>query len=158
MANTYTQIYLQVVFAVSGRRNLIKKFWRDDLYKYMTGIIMNHGHYLLAINGMPDHVHLFFRYRQTQTIPDLIQQVKVSSDAYIKQQHFTPYPFKWQNGYGAFSYSQSQMGRVMTYIQRQEEHHRQKSFQKEYIELLNAFEIDYQEQYLFDFEEVYSWE
>lgn len=158
MANTYTQIYLQVVFAVSGRQNLIKKFWRDQLYKYMTGIIMNHGHYLLAINGMPDHVHLFFRYRQTQTIPDLIQQVKTSSDEFIKEQHFTPDPFKWQKGYGAFSYSQSQVGRVITYIQQQEAHHRKKSFQKEYIDLLEAFEVGYQEQYLFDFEEVYHWE
>lgn len=116
MANSYTQIYLQVVFAVSGRQSLIHKSWKDHLYKYMNGILMTKGHYPLAINGMPDHVHLFFRYRQTETLPHLIQEVKTSSNRFIKEQGYTSKPFKWQKGYGAFSYSQSQVGRVITYI------------------------------------------
>ena len=157
MANSYTQIYLQVVFAVSGRQGLIQKSWKDELYKYMTGVIMNNGHYLLAINGMPDHIHLFFRYRQTQTIPKLIQDVKTASSHFIKKEDFTNYAFSWQKGYGAFSYSQSQVSKVINYIQRQEHHHRKKSFREEYHNLLHAFEVEFNEEYLFDFEEVYSW-
>lgn len=154
MANTYTQIYLQVVFAVSGRQNLIQPSWKDNLYRYMTSIIMNNGHYLLAINGMPDHVHLFFRYQQKQTLPQLIQEVKTSSNHFVKRQGYTSHPFKWQNGYGAFSYSQSQVDRVIKYILRQEEHHRTRSFKQEYLEMLQSFQIDYQDQYLFDFQDI----
>jgi REP element-mobilizing transposase RayT len=124
----------------------------------MTSIIMNNGHYLLAINGMPDHVHLFFRYRQTETIPALINEVKTSSTHFIKRRGFTPIAFNWQGGYGAFSYSQSQVSRVITYIENQEEHHRKQSFQQEYKKLLEVFEVDYEERYLFDFEDIYRWD
>lgn len=124
----------------------------------MTSIIMNNGHYLLAINGMPDHVHLFFRYQQTQTLPKLIQEVKTSSDHFIKRQGYTSGSFKWQKGYGAFSYSQSQVDRVIKYILRQEEHHRNKSFKQEYLTMLQAFQVEYQEQYLFDFTDISYWE
>ncbi|PHN05467.1 transposase [Flavilitoribacter nigricans] len=158
MANSYTQIYLQVVFAVSGRQNLIKQSWKDELYKYMTTVVMNNGHYLLAINGMPDHIHLFFRYRQTETIPKLISEVKTSSSHFIKKRGFTPHAFNWQGGYGAFSYSQSQVSRVINYIERQEVHHRKQSFREEYKSLLESFEIAYRDEYLFDFDDVYRWE
>ena len=157
MANTYTQIDIQLVFAVKGRQALIQKTWKEDLYKYITGIVQNNGHKMLQINGMPDHVHIFIGYHPTQTIPRLVEDIKTDTDKFIKQQHFTPYRFRWQEGYGAFSYGRSQRSSVIAYIAKQEEHHRRKSFRDEYIEMLQKFEIDYKEEYLFEFEDIRSW-
>lgn len=149
MANTYTQIHIQSVFAVQGRKSLIDKEWNDELYKFITGIIHNHGHKVLQINGMPDHVHVLFGFRPTQSLADLMQQVKQDSSSWINRKRFLKDRFSWQAGYGAFSYSKSQIPSVIRYIQNQEEHHKKKNFTEEYIELLEKFEIDYDQGYIF---------
>ena len=148
MANTYTQIYLQFVFAVQNRTTLIHNEWKDELYKYITGIVQNNKHKLIVINGMPNHIHVFIGYKPHQLIPDLLQDIKGSSSKWINQKGLTNGKFNWQEGYGAFSYSHSHIDQVYKYISNQEEHHRKKSFREEYIELLNKFEIDYDERYI----------
>ena len=149
MANTYTQIHIQAVFVVKNRASLIDPAWEVDLYKYITGIVQMHGHKMLAINGMPDHLHILFGMRPSQSLSDLLQDVKGSSSKWINDQGWTPQKFAWQPGYGAFSYTQSLVPRVIAYIRRQKEHHRRKTFLEEYREYLDAFEIDYDERYLF---------
>lgn len=149
MANTYIQIHIQTVFAVHGRKSLIDKEWKDELYKFITGIIHNHGHKVLQINGMPDHVHVLFGFRPTQSLSDLMQQVKQDSSAWINKKTFLKDRFSWQAGYGAFSYSKSQVPKVIQYVLNQEHHHKKKSFTEEYVELLEKFEIDYNQRYLF---------
>ena len=150
MANTYTQIHIHSVFAVQGRKCLIGKDWKDDLYKYITGIIRNYGHKVLQINGMPDHVHVLFGFRPTQSLSDLMQQVKQDSSAWINRKGFLQNKFSWQAGYGAFSYSKSQLPGIIRYIQNQEEHHKKMTFTEEYVELLEKFEIDYVQRYIFN--------
>jgi REP element-mobilizing transposase RayT len=157
MANTYTQLDVQLVFAVKGRQSLINKAWKDELYKYITGIVQNNKHKMLRINGMPDHVHIFIGYNPNQLIPDLVEEIKTSTNGFIKMKKFCPYAFSWQNGYGAFSYGRSQRNAVINYIEGQEEHHKRKTFRDEYIEMLKKFEIDYKVEYLFDFLDVDSW-
>ena len=157
MANSYTQLDIQLVFTVKGRQSLIDKSWRDELYRYITGIVQNHGHKMLRINGMPDHVHIYIGYHPTQLIPNLVKEIKTSSNAFIKKNHFCPYEFKWQTGYGAFSYGKSQRNAVIKYIDNQEAHHRKTTFREEYLEMLRKFEVEYQEAYLFDFLDVCSW-
>lgn len=149
MANTYTQIHIHAVFIVQHRDCIIGKSWKDELYKYMTGIIRNHGHKVLAINGMPDHVHVFFGMRPVQSLSDLMRNLKGDSSEWINQRKFIPGRFSWQEGYGAFSYSKSQVSQVIDYIRNQEEHHRKKTFIEEYREFLEAFEVEYDEQYIF---------
>ena len=149
MANTYTQIHIHIVFAVQGRKCLIDKEWKDELYKYVTGIIHNYDHKVLQINGMPDHVHVLFGFRPTQSLSDLIQQVKQDSSAWINRKGFLSDKFSWQAGYGAFSYSKSQLPGVIRYIKNQEEHHRKITFTEEYVELLENFGIDYDQRYIF---------
>lgn len=151
MANTYTQIHIQLVFAVKGRESLIGKSWREELYQYITGIVQQHKHKMLAINGMPDHIHIFIGYHPTQTLPDLVEEIKTSSNKLIKTKRFTPFKFEWQAGYGAFSYSRSQVDAVVKYVLSQEEHHRNKTFREEYLEMLQKFEVPYKDEYLFDF-------
>ena len=150
MANTYTQIYIQTVFAVKNRVCLINKEWKDELYKYITGIVENNNHKLIAINGVPDHIHIFIGMKPDQSISDLLQDIKGASSKWINEKKFVKGKFQWQSGYGAFSYSQSQIDKVVKYIQRQEEHHRRKTFKEEYVALLKAFEIVHNEKYLFD--------
>jgi len=157
MADTYTQLDIQLVFAIKGRESLIHRSWKEELYKYITGIVQNNKHKMLKINGMPDHVHIFIGYHPTQLIPKLVEEIKTSSNAFIKQRGFTKYKFSWQQGYGAFSYSRSHRDAVIRYIENQEQHHRKKSFREEYVEFLQKFEVDYKEKYLFDFQEIYSW-
>jgi len=157
MANTYTQLDIQLVFAVKGRQSLIQKSWKDELYRYITGIVQNHGHKMLRINGMPDHLHIYLGYHPTQLIPDLVEEIKTSSNSYIKQKHFCQFKFSWQTGYGAFSYGRSQRDAVIKYVDNQEHHHRKKAFREEYLEMLRKFEVQYQEEYLFDFLDVCSW-
>ncbi len=143
MANTYTQIHLQFVFAVKYREGLIQSRWKDELYKYITGIVQNHNHKLLAINGMPDHIHLLVGLRPSQSISELMQDVKGDSSKWINQNKLVKGKFEWQEGYGAFSYSKSQVPDVIRYIQNQELHHQKKTFAEEYLEFLNKFEIEY---------------
>ena len=148
MANTYTQIHLQFIFAVKYREGLINSAWKDQLYKYITGIVQNHKHKLLSINGMPDHVHLLIGMRPTQSVSELMQQVKGDSSKWINEKKYVKGKFEWQEGYGAFSYGKSQVPNVISYIQNQEEHHRKKTFVEEYIEFLKKFEIEYDERYI----------
>ena len=148
MANTFTQIYLQFVFAVQDRISLIRSEWKDELYKYITGIIQNHKHKLIAINGMPNHLHVLVGYKPHQLIPDLLQDIKGSSSTWINERRFVSGQFSWQAGYGAFSYSHSQIDRVVKYIMNQEAHHKKKTFREEYIESLEYFNIEYDERYI----------
>jgi REP element-mobilizing transposase RayT len=149
MANTYTQIHIQTVFAIKSKHSLIKHEWKNDLYKYMVGIIQNNSHKVLAINGMPDHVHILIGMRPTQSLSDLMQDVKGGSSKWLNDQRLVNGYFQWQEGYGGFSYSRSHVTNVIAYIRNQEEHHRKKSFLEEYHELLKKFEIDYDERYIF---------
>jgi len=149
MANTYTQIHIHAVFSVQNRECIIRNQWRDELYKYITGVIRNHHHKLLAINGMPDHIHVLFGMRPTQTLSDLLQDIKGNSSKWINDKKFVRGKFSWQEGYGAFSYSKSQLPQVIQYIERQQEHHKKKTFIEEYKEFLDAFEVEYDERYVF---------
>ena len=149
MANTYTQIHIQAVFAVQNRISLIEANWKDELYKYITGIVQKHDHKVLQINGMPDHVHLLMGFRPTQALSDLMQMVKEDSSKWINTNRFVNGKFSWQSGYGAFSYSKDQVPRVIKYIQDQEVHHGKKSFLEEYEELLKIHGIEYDQRYIF---------
>ena len=157
MANTYTQLHIQLVFAVKGRASLIHKSWKDELFKYITGIVENHHHKMLKINGMPDHIHIFIGYDPRQSISSLVETIKTDSNHFIKRQGFCPQKFNWQEGYGAFSYARSQVDAVVKYVSNQEKHHQKKTFQEEYLMMLQKFEVDYKKEYLFDFLEVHSW-
>ena len=149
MANTYTQIHIQFVFAVKYRRAVIAKEWKAELYKYITGIVTNNGHKLLAINGVEDHIHILIGVRPSQSISELMKEVKRSSSKWINEQNFIQSTFKWQEGYGAFSYGKSRISNVISYIERQEEHHRKTSFRDEYLDFLEKFEVDYDKRYIF---------
>jgi len=148
MANTYTQFYLQFVFAVQNRISLILPDWKDELDKYITGIGQRNKHKLIAINGIANHLHLFIGYRPHQLIPDLLQDVKGSSSKWVNKKGFTRSKFQWQESYGGFSYSHSQIDAVVKYINNQELHHRKKTFRDEYIELLKKFNISFDEKYI----------
>ncbi len=149
MANTYTQIHVQFVFAVKFRQSLIHLSWKDELYKYMTAIIQNAGHKLLIVNGMPDHTHILVGMRPTQSISDLMKHVKGDSSTWINDRRFLQKPFAWQEGYGAFSYSKSDVPNVINYIKNQEQHHRKTKFMDEYQSLLREFDVEYDQQYIF---------
>jgi REP element-mobilizing transposase RayT len=149
MANTYTQIHIQTVFSVQDRYCIIQKSWKDELFQYFTGIIQNHGHKVLAINGMPDHVHILFGMRPTQSLSDLMQDIKGDSSKWINKKGFIPGRFSWQEGFGGFSYGKSQVNNVIDYIKNQEIHHHRKSFVQEYLEFLEKFEVPFDERYIF---------
>ncbi|MFO8148516.1 MAG: IS200/IS605 family transposase [Gillisia sp.] len=149
MANTYTQIHIQAVFVVQNRQSLIKNEWKDELYQYITGIIQNHEHKVLQINGMPDHIHILFGMRPTQSLSDLMKQVKQDSSKWINNKGVVNGKFSWQAGYGAFSYSKSHVPRVIKYIQNQEEHHKKLTFMEEYVALLKTHNIQFDEHYIF---------
>jgi putative transposase len=149
MTNTYTQIHIQAVFTVQNRDCVIRKSWKDELYKYITGIIQNHGHKVLAINGMPDHVHVFFGMRPTQSLSDLMQDIKGDSTKWTNQKKFVTSHFSWQEGYGAFSYSKSHVDSVIEYIKNQEAHHLKRTFIEEYHDFLEKFDVDFDERYIF---------
>ena len=149
MANTYTQIHLQFVFAPKFRASVIQEAWETELYKYITGIVQNKKHKMLCINGMPDHVHMLVGFHTTQSIADFMQDVKANSSKWVNENKFTKSRFEWQAGYGAFSYSKSQIPNVIGYIQNQKEHHQKKTFQEEYKLFLEEFQIAYDELYLF---------
>jgi REP element-mobilizing transposase RayT len=153
MANTYTQIYLQLIFSPLGRENIIPQKHKEELHKYTTGIIRNRKHKLLAINFMPDHVHIFIGYHVTQSIPDLLRDIKADTSKFINDKKWMPGHFNWQDGYGAFSYSRSQIDNVVKYVNNQEKHHTKSSFKEEYLNFLKKFDIDFDEKYLFEWYE-----
>ncbi len=150
MANTFSQIYIQVIFAVKGRENLISKSWRDELFKYITGICKNNNQKMISINGVSDHIHILIGLKPSMALSDLIQDIKANSSRFINEKNWVKGKFNWQEGYGAFSYSHSQLDDVIKYIENQEVHHSKKSFKEEYLTFLKKFEIDYDEKYLFE--------
>jgi putative transposase len=147
--STFSQIYIQVVFAVKGRQSLIDAQWEEQLYKYITGIVQNKGQKMLAINGMPDHIHFFIGMKPHCCLSDLVREIKKSTNEYIRQKKFSP-AFYWQEGFGAFSYSHSHINNVVQYVMRQKEHHNQKSFKEEYLEMLKKFNVQFEEGKLFE--------
>ncbi len=150
MPNTYFQLYIQMVFDVKGRQCFIQESFRDELQKYISGIIKEKKQKLYAIYCMPDHTHIFVSIKPDIAISDLVRDVKANSSSFIKEKHFVK-NFSWQTGFGAFSYSKSQALKVVDYILRQPEHHKKKTFKQEYIEFLQKFDIEYDDQYLFEF-------
>ncbi|RPH34499.1 MAG: IS200/IS605 family transposase [Bacteroidales bacterium] len=153
MAGTYSQIYIQVVFAVNGRQNILQKPWREEVFKYMAGIIKGKNQKSIIVNGVSNHVHLFIGLKPSMALSDLVRDLKNNSSNFINSQKFVRGKFSWQEGFGSFSYSQSQIENVYQYILKQEEHHRKRTFKEEYIEFLKQFEIEYDEKYLFDWDE-----
>jgi putative transposase len=151
MANTFSQIYIHVIFSVKQREFLIRDNWKDELYKYITGIISNKKQKLLIINGMPDHLHLLIGLKPDQSLSDLVRDIKNNSTNFINEKAFVKGNFRWQEGFGAFSYSDSQLDKIIKYIENQELHHIKKSFREEYLEILNKFKIEYKEKYLPEF-------
>lgn len=150
MANTYSQLYIHIVFAVKGRQNLISKKWKDEIYKYITGIITHQKQKLIAINGMPDHIHILVGIKPNISISDLVRDIKSSSSKFINEQKWINGKFEWQTGFGAFSYGHSQLTTVIKYIENQEEHHKTKTFKEEYIAFLKLFNIDFKNEFIFD--------
>lgn len=151
--STFSQIYIQIVFAVKWRQNLIQTTWEDELYKYITGIIIAKGQKLIAINGVSDHIHILIGMKPTFHLSDLVREVKKASTKFITESGFVNGKFQWQTGFGAFSYSQSALDNVYKYVMNQKEHHRNKTFRDEYLEFLNVYEVSFDEKYLFDFKE-----
>ena len=153
--SSYSQIYIQIVFAVKNREALITSSWEDKLYQYITGIVQNKGQKMLAINGMPDHIHLFIGMKPNCCLSDLVREIKKSSNKMINENKLSRFKFNWQEGFGAFSYGHSQIDTVVKYIMNQKKHHKKQSFKDEYIEFLKKFEITYDE-FLKKFEITYD--
>jgi REP element-mobilizing transposase RayT len=151
MPNTYTQLYIHIIFAVAGRERLIPTRHKEQLYRYITGIVSHKNQKLLAVNGMPDHVHLLVSMTPDIALSELVRDVKANSSRFINEQHWISGRFAWQQGFGAFSYSASQVPTVAGYIEHQEQHHAGRSFREEYVELLDKFGVDYRPEFLFDF-------
>jgi REP element-mobilizing transposase RayT len=149
MANTYTQIHIHTIFAVQNRMSLINRSWMQRLYEYIISIIQKHGHKVLSIGGMPDHIHILFGFRPTQALSVLVQEVKRDSSAWINNEKLIRGRFLWQEGYGAFSYSKSHILQVSRYIEMQEEHHKKKTFSEEYKNILTSFDLKYDEEFIF---------
>jgi REP element-mobilizing transposase RayT len=149
MANTYSQIYIHIVFAVEGRQNLIKPAYNDELQKYITGIVSGQGQKLIAINNMPDHVHILIGLQPDLAVSELARDIKACSSKFISSKGWVGGRFSWQEGFGAFSYSRSQLGAVIRYIENQQKHHATKSFREEYVQLLRRFNVEFDERYIF---------
>ena len=150
MSGTYSQIYIHAVFAIKGRENLLHKPWREDVFKYMAGIIREKNQKPIIVQGIEDHVHLFIGIRPTMCISDLVRDIKNNTSKYINDRKLVIGKFSWQEGYGVFSYSHSHLDNVYQYILNQEQHHHKKTFREEYLELLQKFEVEHDEKYLFD--------
>jgi REP element-mobilizing transposase RayT len=150
MPGTYSQIYIQIVFAVKGRENLIGKNWKDELHKYISGIITKKGQKSIIVNGVSDHIHVFVGLKPSMAISDLVRDIKNNSSNFINDKKFLECKFSWQEGYGAFSYAHSQIEQVYNYILNQELHHHKKTFKDEYLDFLQKFEIEYDEKYVFE--------
>ena len=153
MAGTFSQIYIQIVFAVRGRQNLIQPKWKDELHKYIAGIIQGKEQKSIIVNGMPDHIHAFVGLKPVMPISDLARDIKNNSSKFINEKGWLKQKFNWQEGYGAFSYGHSQINRVYNYILNQEQHHKKKTFRQEYLQFLKKYEIPFDEKYLFDWYE-----
>jgi putative transposase len=151
MANTFSQIYLQFVFAVKDRQSLINKNNKEELHQYITALVQSRKAKLLAINCMPDHIHIFVGFKPTILISDFVKEVKVESNEFINSKNWVKGKFSWQEGYGVFSYSHSHIDAVVKYVLNQEKHHQKRTFKEEYLDLLNKFEIPFDERYLFEF-------
>ena len=149
MANTYTQIHIHLIFAVKYRATQIDKAWKNELYKYLTGILTNKNHKMLNINGMPDHIHILFGMRPNEALSDIVRDLKKDSTDWIKKKGFIKGKFQWQEGFGAFAYGRTELDKIHRYIDNQEEHHGTTSFREEYLHFLKAFEISYDERYIF---------
>jgi REP element-mobilizing transposase RayT len=150
MANTYTQIYIHIVFAVQGRQSLIPKECKEELHKYITGIIRNKEQKLITINSMPDHIHILIGMKPNIDLSSLVRDIKANSTKFINEKNWVRGRFNWQEGFGAFSYSHSQLNGIVNYIQNQEKHHSRKSFKEEYLEILKKFNVEYDMKYVFD--------
>jgi Transposase and inactivated derivatives len=151
MANTFSQIYIQTVFAVSGRLSLINPNFKEDLHKYITGIIRKKNQKLITINGMSDHLHILIGLRPSMALSDLVRDIKSDSSEWVNRKKLARGKFGWQEGYGAFSYGHSQLDTIIRYIQNQERHHQRRTFRNEYLTLLRKFEIEFKEEYVFEF-------
>ncbi len=149
MANTYTQIYIHVIFAVEGRQSLIAPEHNNELQKYVSGIVSAQKHKLIAINNMPDHLHLLIGLRPDAALSELVRDIKANSSRWINEKHWVAGRFSWQEGFGAFSYSRSQLATVIHYIENQQRHHAKKSFRDEYTQLLEKFSVEYDQRYIF---------
>ena len=149
MANTYSQIYIQIVFAVEGRQNLIAPNHNDEFQKYITGIVVAQRQKLIAINNMPDHAHILIGQRPDSMLSDLVGDIKSGSTNFINRKRWVRGRFNWQEGFGAFSYSRSQLDTVISYVQNQQRHHQRRSFHDEYVKLLDRFDVPYDERYIF---------
>ena len=151
MPNTFSQIYSQVVFAVLGRQNMVQSSFEEKLYKYIAGIVTGKGQKSLAVNGMPDHIHILIGLKPAMCIADLVRDIKNNSANFINKNNWLRNKFSWQEGYGAFSYSESNYGNVINYIKNQKEHHKKQTFRQEYISFLKKFNVPFDEKYLFEF-------
>src|SRR6266550_606643 len=151
MANTFSQIYIQTVFAVNGRLSLVRPEFKEDLYKYITGIVKKNGQKLISINGMSDHIHILIGLKPAMALADLVRDIKADSSNFINKNKWVRGKFSWQEGYGAFSYGHSQLDTIIAYIQNQERHHSRRSFKNEYLTLLRKFDIAFEEKYVFKF-------
>ena len=151
MANTFSQIYIHTVFAVNGRLSLIRPEFKEELYKYITGIVQNDGHKLIAINGMLDHVHILIGLKPVMALSDLVRDIKANSSNFINEKKWVRGKFSWQEGYGAFSYGHSQLDMIVSYIRNQERHHGRRSFKDEHLTLLRKFDIAFDDKYVFEF-------
>jgi REP-associated tyrosine transposase len=149
--STYSQIYIQIIFAVKVRDSLIHRDWEEKVFKYITGIVQNKEQKMLAINGMPNHIHFLIGMKPSCCLSDLVREIKKSSNSFINENKLSEFKFSWQEGFGAFSYSHTQLDNVIAYIMNQKEHHRKKTFKEEYIDFLDQFKVDYNDRYLFDF-------
>ncbi|HTY11450.1 MAG TPA: IS200/IS605 family transposase [Bacteroidota bacterium] len=149
MANTYTQIYIHIVFAVKGRQSLLPESCRDELFKYITGIVKNRNQKLIAINGTADHIHIFVGMRPTITLSDLVRDIKAGSSGFVNKRNWVRGRFNWQEGFGAFSCSHSDIVRVVKYIEKQKEHHAKIHFRDEYLSMLKQYAVEYDERYVF---------
>jgi REP element-mobilizing transposase RayT len=150
MANTYSRIFLQIVFSVKGRQSLIEKSWKNELHQYICGIVNGKEQTVYAIGGMPDHIHMLVSIKPNIAVSELVRDIKANSSKWINEKGFVLGKFQWQEGFGAFSYSSSQLDNVIAYINNQEKHHKLKTFREEYVDLLKKFEIEFNEQYLFE--------
>jgi putative transposase len=149
MPNTYTQVYIQFVFAVKYRRAMLATAWDDRLRRYITAVTQNNGHTMLAINNMSDHLHMLVGFNPTQSLSELMKQVKGESAEWINREKLTPEKFRWLEGFGAFSYSRSHLPNVIAYIENQQIHHQRQTFLTEYRELLEKFNVDFDDRYIF---------
>lgn len=150
MANTYSQIYIQVVFAVAGRENAIRREWRDELYKYITGIVKSRKQKMISIGGVEDHIHILLGIKPDISLSDLVRDIKANSSRFINEKSLAFGYFRWQEGFGAFSYSHSQLDDVIRYIQNQETHHKKSTFRDEYLSYLKRYEINFDVKYIFE--------